>query len=129
MAKRIVSLSNELSVLMGALRGLRLLVQHWIESFGMDADIPHTIAALLVVLHERLRLLDRVAQGQLDPRLAWCPQNDAGSPVVEGEGARLGAWSERRLARHHRSEWKRLKARLRSKKRPEKDPSGKEGSS
>jgi hypothetical protein len=62
MAKRIVSLSNELSVLMDALRGLRLLTHQWIESFGLDPDIPHTIAALLVVLHERMRLLDRVAQ-------------------------------------------------------------------
>ena len=112
MLKKTVSVSNELTIVMDAVRGVRLLTKAWIDSYGLDLDIPHTISALLVLLHERLRLFDRVVQGQLDPRLAWCPQNDAGSTFIDGEDQHLAAWSERRLASHHEVEWKRTTRRL-----------------
>jgi hypothetical protein len=116
MLKKTVSVSNELTLVMDAVRGVRLLTKAWIDSYGLDADIPHTISALLVLLHERLRLLDRVVQGQLDPRLAWCPQNDAASTFIDGEDQHLAAWSERRVASHHEAEWKRAKRRIASEK-------------
>ncbi|MGH7270417.1 MAG: hypothetical protein ACREJ3_08295 [Polyangiaceae bacterium] len=78
----------------------------------MDEAIPHQVSALLVVLSERVRFIDRVVRGTIDPRLAWCPQNDAAAVYVEDEDVNLVAWSERKLARHHRAQWKRLKARL-----------------
>ncbi len=49
--RRTVSVSNELTLVMDAIRGVRLLTKEWIDSYGLDADIPHTISALLVLLH------------------------------------------------------------------------------
>jgi hypothetical protein len=76
---------------------------------------------MLVLLVERLRLVDRAVRGTIDPRLAWWPENDAdlspGDPSEED--VRLVAWSDRKLARHHRAEWKRTRRRLRqAKSRP-----------
>ena len=118
MAKKSVSLSNELHLLMDSLRGVRSLTKQWTDSFGMDADIPHHVSALLVILIERIRLMDRVIRGTVDPHLAWNSENDGslspGDP--NEEDVLLIAWSERQLARHHRAELKRLTARLRPKK-------------
>jgi hypothetical protein len=118
MRRKSVSLSNELHLMKDSIRGVRSLTKQWIDSFGMDADIPHQVSALLVVLIERIRLVDRVVRGTVDPHLVWSPETDAddcpGDP--NEEDVVLSAWSERRLARHHRSEWRRLKTRLASKK-------------
>ena len=113
---------------MDSIRGVRSLTKQWIDSFGMDQDVPHQVSALLVLLIERIRLVDRVVRGT-DPRLAWSPQNDGeltpGDPSEED--VVLSAWSERRLARHHRKEWKRLKGRLVSKKPSAKETKATEG--
>ncbi len=122
--RKTVSLSNELHVIMDSIRGVRSLTKQWIDSFGMDADIPQQVSALLVVLMDRIRLVDRAVRGTVDPHLVWSPENDAhdipGDP--NEEDVVLVAWSERRLARHHRAEWKRAKGRLRWKKTPAKEP-------
>ncbi len=116
--KKGVSLSNELHVLMDSIRGVRSLTKQWIDSFGMDADIPQQVSSLLVVLIERIRLMDRVTRGTVDPHLLWSPENDADSCPGDSneEDVVLVAWSERKLARHHRAEWKRARGRLRWKK-------------
>jgi hypothetical protein len=114
MSRKTLSLSNELSLMIDALGGVHRLTRHWIENYGMDLDdVPQSIGSLLVILRERLRLLDRVARGTLDPRLAWCRENDAeGSPGDPSEeDVRLVTWSDRKLVRHHRMEWKRAKRR------------------
>lgn len=118
-AAKTVSLSDELHLMMSAIRGAHCLTRHWIENYGMDLDeIPDAVAALLVIFIERLRLLDRVARGTIDPRLAWCAENDAErSPGDPGEDdVHLAAWSDRKLHRHHRGEVKRAKRRLRAAK-------------
>lgn len=114
-----VGLSNELHLMMSAVHGVHRLTRHWIENYGMDLDdVPDAIAALLVMLIERLRLLDRVARGTIDPRLAWCAENDAerspGDPSEDD--LRLAAWSDSKLLHHHRGEVKRAKRRLRAAK-------------
>jgi hypothetical protein len=81
-----------------------------------DPDLPEAVASMLVLVTERLRLIDRVVRGATDPRMAWCPENDAdGSPGDPSEDdVRLEAWSDRKLARHHRRQWKRARGRLRA---------------
>lgn len=114
MAKRAVSLSHELHLLFKALQGARALVEQWIASppdgsLGAG-ELPPAVSTILVLLTERLRLLDRVARGTIDPRLLLCPENEAlGRSEREEEDVTLPVWSERQLARHHRAEWKRAK--------------------
>jgi hypothetical protein len=111
-----LSVSNELRLVMGSIRAAHALTRHWIENYGMDLeDVPEAIASLLVILVERLRLLDRVGRGTLDPRLAWCAENDADRSHRDPneDDVRLEAWSDLDLVRHHRAEWKRVKRRLR----------------
>ena len=119
-----VNLSNELHLLMDSICGVHSLTRRWIDSFGMDAEIPQQVSSLLVVLIERIRLMDRVTRGTVDPHLVWSPENDADSCPGDRkeEDLVLVAWSERRLARHHRAEWKRARGRLRWKKAPKTVP-------
>ena len=110
-----LSLSNELHLVMNAARGVQRLAQYSHENFEMDGpETPRAIAAALVLLVERLRLLDRVVRGVVDPRLVGSSENDAthapGDP--EEDDVRLEVWTDRKLARHHRHEWKRAKKRL-----------------
>jgi hypothetical protein len=114
MRRKTISLSNELQLLLDATQGVRSLVQRWIDSFGMEAQIPEQISALLVLLAERLRLLDRATRGSVDPRLVWSPQND--QKLVPGDRAEasvtLTAWSDQQLARYHRKQWQRIRRRV-----------------
>ena len=108
-----VSLSSELHLTMDAINGVRSLTKQWIDSFGMDSRLPDQIRALLAIVTERIRLMDRAVRGAVDPHLVWCEENDAkyaGDPNEDDHV--LVAWGERRLARHHRAEWHRAKRRL-----------------
>lgn len=115
MSRRAVSLSNEVQLVMDAIRGVHGLTRKFIESYGMETDLPETISALLVVLIERLRLADRVLRGTVDPLVLWCLENDA-SVAREGDDHVLPVWSDKKLARHHRAELRRAKTRLRDKR-------------
>jgi hypothetical protein len=115
MPKKTLSLSNELHLIIDAMGGVQRQVRHVIDDYAADdPDALAGIDAMLVVLRERLRLLDRAVRGTLDPRLVWSPENDAthapGDP--EEDDVRLEVWSDRKLARHHRAERKRAKLRL-----------------
>ncbi len=122
-----VSLSSELHLTMDAISGVRSLTKQWIDSFGMDTRLPDQIRALLAVVTERIRLLDRVVRGTVDPHLVWCDENDgkyAGDPKEDDQV--FVAWGERRLARHHRAEWHRARRRLALKKSAPKPSKSKE---
>jgi len=124
MKKKRVSLSNELTLLMDATRGVHGLTRRWIESYGMlDAEAPDAISAMLVVIVERIRLIDRVVRGTVDPRLVLCAQNQS-LPPQEGDEADvlLTVWSEKDLARHHRAGWKRARSRLKSMRGARREP-------
>lgn len=113
---------------MDATRGVHAITRKFIESYGMEKELPETISALLVLLIERLRLVDRVVRGDVDPRLLWCSENDAASRYIEAQDTQLSAWSDKKLARHHRAELKRAKTRLREKVAKAQGSPGKEGS-
>jgi hypothetical protein len=124
MKRKTVSLSCELHLMMDAIKGVRSLTKQWVDSFGMDTDLPHQISALLALITERIRFADRVLRGTIDPRLAWCPENDGDLHRDAGaEDHVLVEWSEQRQARHHREEWRRAKRRLALKKSPKKPES------
>ena len=113
MSKRSVSLSSELHLLVHATQATRILVERWCESpgrgdaFGFD-ELPHAVSAALVILTERIRLLDRVVRGTIDPRLVRCAQNEAlPREASDEQDVRLSDWSPRQSARHHRAAWKR----------------------
>lgn len=111
---RKISISNELHVVMDSIGGLHSLTRQWIDSFGQEPHIPDQVYALLTLLLDRLRLLDRAVRGTIDPHLVWSRQNDA--DLIPGdrreEDIILTAWSNRKLARHHRKEWRTIKRRI-----------------
>jgi len=131
MKRKSVSLSCELHLMMDAIKGVRSLTKQWIDSFGMDRELPHQIQALLAIITERIRFTDRVLRGTIDPRLAWCPENDGDLHRDPGEDDHvLVEWSEQKQARHHRNEWRRLKRRLAlPKNKPSKETKPEEGGS
>lgn len=114
MVRRKISFSNELHIFMESIGGLQSLTRQWIDSFGQEEHIPDQVYALLSLLLDRLRLLDRAVRGTIDPFLVWSRQNDA--DMIPGdrreEDIILTAWSNRRLARHHRREWRTVKRRI-----------------
>lgn len=114
MQRKRISFSNELHVLMDSIGGLHSLTRQWIDSFGQEPHIPDQVYALLTLLLDRLRLLDRAVRGTVDPHLVWSRQNDA--DLIPGdrreEDTILTAWSNQRLARHHRRELRTVKRRL-----------------
>ena len=124
MKRKRISLSNELTVIMDATRGIHGLTRRWIEAYGMlDAEAPDAISALLVVVVERVRLLDRVVRGTVDPWLLVCRENQALPPQDGDEDdVVLPAWSDAELARHHRAGWKMARARLKRRRRRRREP-------
>jgi len=118
--------------MMRAIRGVHRLTRHWIENYRLDVDeVPEAISAMLVVVVERLRASrsrgswDDGSAHRLVPGERRHPfPRDAGEDNV-----RLEAWSDAKLARHHRVEWKRARTRARTRRRtkeqataPAKDP-------
>lgn len=99
-----VSLSNELHLVIDSIGGIRALTRQWIDSFGGEPHVPDQIHAVLTVVIDRLRLLDRAVRGTIDPFLVWSSENDVES--IPGDPSEedvvLTAWSERKLLRHHR---------------------------
>ena len=62
---------------------------------GMETKLLENVSALLAILIERLRLVDRVVRGAVDPHLAWCIESDAvrlGKPELKN--ILLPEWSE-----------------------------------
>jgi hypothetical protein len=120
MEPKTVSLSGELHMLMRAVDGARDIAERLNESRFHDGNLPLSLAASLALVRERLRLLDRAVRGSVDPRLLWCPENDA-VPLLsdgtdDGNDVRLNTWSDDDVVRRRRREWK---AALRQRRRNE----------
>jgi hypothetical protein len=119
---RKISVSNELHVLLQAIDGIRALAERGAEgdvdneSSG-DRAIARAAAALLVLVRERLRLLDRVVRDVVDPALLWCADNQAlpaPEPLTDDDhDVALKTWSDKKTARRLRRGWKAAKKRLR----------------
>jgi hypothetical protein len=114
--RKTVSLSDELHHIIRAVDGLRELAERLNESSFHDGTLPLSIASNLVVVRERLRLIDRVVRGVLDPWHLWSAQNEALPAVKDGDDVLLPAWSDAEMIRRLRREWKSAKRRLRRSK-------------
>jgi hypothetical protein len=116
-----ISLSNELHILIHGMEAIRTLAEHLTRGDGdgvfAESGVPRTIAANLVVLRERLVLLDRAVRDVVDPALLWCAENKAlptpEPPTDDDHDIMLGAWSDKKAARRLRRSWKAAKKRLR----------------
>jgi hypothetical protein len=107
--KRLVSVSGELHVLMKAVAGIRALAARSIDSPDDSETLALSISSLLVLVEERLRLVDRATRDAIDPSLAWCQVN-AAIPTTEGDLVLVG-WSEKKQASRARREWKHARRR------------------
>jgi len=110
-----LSLSDELWMLFKSLDGARMLAEEATESADVG-DVAHTLVAVLGVVTERLRLLDRVVRGTVDPRVLLCSQNQRESPEANADDENadifLPTWSDEELLRHHRAAVRRAKRRI-----------------
>jgi len=120
-SERSVSLSDELWVLFQGVQGARALVEKITQNQHSDereeAETAHAVVAILGMITERLRLLDRIVRGTVDAAVVLCRQNEAvpsedAEPHDGEEDVVLPVWSKKRLLRHHKAEWRRAKRRL-----------------
>lgn len=113
--QKAVSLSNELHIVIGALDGVRAVADYCVHDPLGDRPPTTTISASIVVLMERLRLLDRVVRDAIDPRALWCEENDA-IPLSDMPGERdvvFKVWSDRKCARRYRRDARAARRRQR----------------
>jgi hypothetical protein len=116
MARRSVSLTRELWLLMRSLQGQRHLADHAYdlpEGTPAVREVLSALSATIALIEARLLMLDRVIRDELDPALLWAFVNDASHPLREGEepDVHLTEWSTRQAVRKARLELQRAKAR------------------
>ncbi len=97
-----ISLSSELHLVSRAIDGTRLLAEKWKEHHFTEEELPRlalAMHAMLVLVRERLVLLDRGVRDTLDPRHLACPENEAlEEPPGDDEDVVLRAWSPKKEA-------------------------------
>ncbi len=113
---RKVSLSSELHLIARALDGVGLLSQHWKELHFVDDELPRVAQALhatIVIVRERLPLLDHVVRDTLDPLLLLADENRADEQLyADDNDVLLPAWSAKKTAERLRREVERAEHRL-----------------
>jgi hypothetical protein len=79
MKKKRISVSSELHQLALAASGLRLLASRLRDApeDPESRDTGTAVASLLLLLTERLRLVERAVRGTIDPAVIWNRENDA----------------------------------------------------
>lgn len=115
--RKAVSVSEELYLAIRMLDGVRELAERLGESAFAVGPTPLAIASMVVLLRERLRMLDRAVRSTVDPLLLWCRENDATEPVdpdAESGDVLLRSWSDKKTIKRLRKELKAAKRRLRS---------------
>lgn len=116
MARRKISLSSELHLVARAIDGTRLMTEKWKELHFTDAELPrlaHALHATLVLVRERLVLLDRGIRDTLDPRHLLCQENEAHEEHPGDDGdVLLHAWSAKKEAEKLRKDADRAEHRL-----------------
>lgn len=113
-----ISLSSELHLTTLAIDGVRLLTEQWKELHFTEDELPrlaHAIHSTLVLVRERLLLLDRAVRDTVDPRHLACQEN---APIeeafVEDRDVVLRAWSPKKEAKRLRRDAERAEHRLRT---------------
>lgn len=127
-APRKISLSSELHLVSRAIDSVRILSQQWKEDHFTEEELPrlaHALHATVVLVRERLRLLDHVVRDTLDPLLLLADENRADEHLyADDSDVVLTAWSTKKTAERLRREVERaerclqvLRGRSASKKR------------
>jgi hypothetical protein len=111
-----VSLSLELHLVSRALDGMRLMTEKWKELHFTEEELPrlaHALHATLVIVRERMMLLDRGVRDTLDPRHLFCNENEA-FEAQPGDDADvvLRAWSTKKTAEKLRKDAEQAERRL-----------------
>lgn len=102
MSRRKISLSLEVNLLARSIDAMRILTEKWKELHFTEDELPrlaHAMHATLVLVRERLILLDRGIRDTLDPRHLSCPENEALEEHAGDDGdVVLRAWSPKKEA-------------------------------
>lgn len=97
-----VSLSSELHLVTRAIDGMRLLGEKWRDGHFNQEELPrlaHALHATMVLVRERLALLDCAVRDTLDPRYLFHPENQGFDPMPGDDGdVILKAWSAKKAA-------------------------------
>ena len=114
--RSVVSLSSELHLVSRAIDGTSLLTEKWKELHFTEDELPRlalAMHAMLVLVRERLVLLDRGVRDTLDPRHLACPENEAiEEPPGDDEDIVLRAWSPKKEALRLRKDAERAERHL-----------------
>ena len=116
-----VSLIGELDLVRAAVRAVIALVERLhdvpMRQHGLPVDLAESMRASLVLVDTRLRDLERLARGVLDPEVAWISATNAhADPAPGGEGI-VFEWTEKQRQCHHKGELRRLRRRHRHQQR------------
>lgn len=98
--ERAISLRFELSELAAAVEGARQLAALVAEDRASSAEdhraAPSACSAVCALVVQRLRMLDGVLAGDLDPRLALAPFNAIAAREVDDDVLLCVDWAKRR---------------------------------
>lgn len=116
MPRRKVSLSSEFHLLSRAMDGMQLITRQWRDGHFNQEELPrlaHALHATLVLLRERLVILDFAVRDTLDPRLVFCGENQAFEELPGDDGdVVLRSWSAKKTAERLRREADRAEHRV-----------------
>lgn len=111
-----VSLSSELHLVSRTIDGMRLLTEKWKELHFNEEDLPrlaHALHSTLVLVRERLTLVDCAVRGTLDPQHIFCQENEALDELPGDDGdVVLHPWSVKETADKLRVEAEQAARRL-----------------
>jgi hypothetical protein len=114
--RKSVSLSSELHLVARTIDATRILTEQWKELHLNEDDLPRLARALhatLVLVRERLTLVDRAVRDTLDPRQLFCPENEALDDFPGDEGdVVLHPWSAKKTAEKLRKDADQAERRL-----------------
>ena len=111
-----ISLSSELHLVSRAIDGMRLMTEKWKELHFTEEELPrlaHALHATLVLVRERMMLIDRGVRDTLDPRHLFCNENEAlGEQPGDDGDVVLRAWSTTKTAEKLRKDAEQAERRL-----------------
>lgn len=111
---RQISMAKELRTLADAVDALKMATDRQGDYPMQDAvGVARGVGAALVLLRERLLLLERVARGAASPSQVLCRENEAHiAPGGDPNDLVITLWSAEELVQRWEHEWKVAKARL-----------------
>lgn len=107
-SKRQISLSSEFHILARSIDGMRIMTEKWRDNHFSHEELPRLADALhstLILVRERLSLLDCVVRDTLDAKYAYHKENQAFAEEPGDDGdVVLRSWSARKAAEKLRGE-------------------------